>query len=124
MKGMEFEQWKKSMESDATIENKKLKKKIEELEKEVKDLKETNNFLEDDCRVLANRCHVYNGLNKFFCIRCCLSEYQCPHRPSFNEEEQMIHDVLMNDPEFQKTAAYQAMKISEERQKQKRRNKK
>lgn len=27
MRGMEFEQWKQSMESEATIENKELKKK-------------------------------------------------------------------------------------------------
>lgn len=117
MRGMEFEQWKQSMESEATIENKELKKKIEALEKENKELMISKTNLEDDCRVLANRCNAIASVTThgLICTHCCLTEYNCPHRPSFSEEEKMIRDVVMNDPEFQKTVTYQNIKKREER---------
>ena len=121
MRGMEFEQWKQSMESEATIENKELKKKIEALEKENKELMISKTNLEDDCRALANRCNAIAmvGVHGFLCIHCYLKEYNCPHRPSFSEEEKMIRNAAMNDPEFRKSTTYQDINILKKNEGQK-----
>lgn len=78
---MEFEQWKKALESDATIENKKLKERVKELEEENVKLKgEESKLVRDyqaDMKALTNRCFVSNRGR--LCVFCDLKTEQCEH---------------------------------------------
>lgn len=81
---MEFGEWKKSMETEATLENKELKKELErlkgennKLKNEVKDLKDVTDGLLTDCEKLANRCRVFTGNS--MCIACGFKEFNCKH---------------------------------------------
>ena len=78
---MEFEQWKKALESDATIENKKLRERVKELEEENVKLKGTNSRLirdyQADMKALTNRCFVSNRGR--LCVFCELKTGQCEH---------------------------------------------
>lgn len=78
---MEFEQWKKALESDATIENKKLIERVKELEEENDKLKgEKSRLIQDyqaDMKALTNRCFVSNRGS--LCVFCELKTGQCEH---------------------------------------------
>ena len=78
---MEFEQWKKALESDATIENKKLKERVKELEEENAKLKGEKSRLireyQADMKALTNRCFVSNRGR--LCVFCELKTEQCEH---------------------------------------------
>lgn len=85
---MNLEELRKSMESDATIENKKLKAEIEKLKKQLsKERKEhthEKDALMDDCRALANRCFALTkGMT---CVFCSLRNYKCPRDLSLDEK--------------------------------------
>ena len=86
---MEFEQWKKALESNATIENKKLIERVKELEKENAKLKDTNSRLirdyQADMKALTNRCFVSNRGQ--LCVLCDLKTKQCEH--FLNDYERM-----------------------------------
>ena len=86
---MEFEQWKKALESDATIENKKLIERVKELEEENDKLKgEKSELLRDyqaDMKALTNRCFVSNRGR--LCVFCELRTEQCEH--FLNDYERM-----------------------------------
>lgn len=89
---MNLYELKKAMESDATVENEKLKKEIEELKKgyetKIKQLEIDNKALEDDCRALSNRCWINNSLTAggTMCYFCELHGYKCEHEVSFHEK--------------------------------------
>lgn len=84
---MNLEELRKSMESDATIENKKLKNEIEKLKKQLnkerKEHKHEKDALLDDCRVLANRCFALTRGTT--CLFCQLRGYRCPRELSLDE---------------------------------------
>lgn len=86
---MEFEQWKKALESNATIENKKLIERVKELEEENDKLKgEKSELLRDyqaDMKALTNRCFVSNRGR--LCVFCKLRTKQCEH--FLNDYERM-----------------------------------
>ena len=86
---MEFEQWKKALESDATIENKKLIERVKELEEENAKLEDTNSRLirdyQADMKALTNRCFVSN--RGHLCVFCNLKTGQCEH--FLNDYEKM-----------------------------------
>lgn len=86
---MEFEQWKKALESDATIENKKLIEKVKKLEEENAKLEDTNSRLirdyQADMKALTNRCFVF-GRGRL-CVFCELKTEQCEH--FLNDYERM-----------------------------------
>ena len=72
-KNMNLEEFKKALSSDATEENKQLKKQLSELQKEYGSLKES-------CQALCNRCFA---LTKGVTCQFCMLDYPCPHMPSF-----------------------------------------
>lgn len=86
---MEFEQWKKALESDATIENKKLRERVKELEEENARLKNENLRLirdyQADMKGLTNRCFVSN--RGHLCVFCELKTKQCEH--FLNDDERI-----------------------------------
>lgn len=86
---MEFEQWKKALESDATIENKKLIERVKKLEEENDELKSENlRLLRDyqaDMKALTNRCFVLS--RGCLCVFCELKTEQCEH--FLNDYERM-----------------------------------
>lgn len=81
---MEFEAWKKMMESDATKENEELKAEIEQLRKE-------NTLLMKDCMTLGDRCYlnIANHITKkHMCDTCTLP---CQHKNDFNNKQNNIN---------------------------------
>lgn len=85
---MNLEELRKSMESDATIENKKLKDDIKNMKDHFRTQRDEFNhdksLLLDDCRALANRCFALTQGS--MCIFCELHLYQCPHALSLDEK--------------------------------------
>ena len=78
---MNLDEFRKAMESDATVENERLKRDIAEVEKRYHEMSEeyTDRIkrLNGDCRALANRCFALT--QGAMCVFCDLSDYQCPH---------------------------------------------
>lgn len=78
---MNLDEFRKTMESDATIENERLKRDLADVEKKYGEMcegyGEKLRMLRDDCRALANRCFALShGVS---CLFCQLNEYDCPH---------------------------------------------
>lgn len=96
---MNLEEFRKSLESDATIENKKLKVEIENLKKqlqrETSEHSQEKNALLDDCRALSNRCFVLT--RGAMCAFCQLSGFKCEHALSFDEKVIAIRKALEED---------------------------
>lgn len=84
---MNLEEFRKSMESDATIENKKLKAEIKELQERLRREQDAHlqerKSLTDDCRALANRCFVLTQGR--MCVFCQLNNFVCEHELSFDK---------------------------------------
>ena len=78
---MNLDEFRKAMESDATVENERLKRDLADVEKRYRKMSEeyTDRIqrLNSDCRALANRCFVLT--HGTMCVFCELSDYQCPH---------------------------------------------
>lgn len=87
---MNLEEFKKALSSDATEENKQLKKQLsdlqEEYSKKLSNLKSENDFLKESCRALCNRCFA---LTKGITCKFCALDYPCPHMPNFEERIKM-----------------------------------
>lgn len=85
---MNLEEFRKSLESDATIENKKLKVEIENLKKqlqrEMSEHPQEKNALLNDCVALSNRCFALT--RGAMCVFCQLSGFRCEHALSFDEK--------------------------------------
>ena len=77
---MNLEEFKKALSSDATEENKQLKKQLSELQKEYGSLKES-------CQALCNRCFA---LTKGVTCQFCMLDYPCPHMPNFQERVKRV----------------------------------
>lgn len=78
---MNLDKFRKAMESDATVENERLKRDIADVEKRYHEMfaEYTDRIqrLNSDCRALANRCFTLT--HGAMCVFCDLSDYQCPH---------------------------------------------
>lgn len=73
---MNLEEFKKALSSDATEENKQLKKQLSELQEEYS---KKLSYLKETCHFLCNRCFALTkGVT---CLFCCI-DYPCPHMPN------------------------------------------
>ena len=81
---MNLEEFKKALSSDATEENKQLKKQLSELQKEYGSLKES-------CQALCNRCFAFT---KGMTCKLCVLDYPCPHMPNFEEQVKAVQERL------------------------------
>ena len=84
---MNLDEFRKAMESDATVENERLKRDLADVEKSYRDMSEgyTNRIqrLNSDCRALANRCFALT--HGAMCMFCRLYDYQCQHGLSIED---------------------------------------
>lgn len=85
---MNLDKFRKAMESDATVENERLKRDIADVEKRYHEMfaEYTDRIqrLNSDCRALANRCFALT--RGAMCIACQLYDYQCPHGLSIDDK--------------------------------------
>ena len=85
---MNLEKFRKAMESDATVENERLKRDIAEVEKRYREMSEeyTDRIqrLNSDCQALANRC--FSLTHGAMCVFCELSDYRCKHAMSIDNK--------------------------------------
>ena len=85
---MNLDEFRKAMESDATVENERLKRDLADVEKRYREMSEkyTDRIqrLNSDCRALANRCFALT--RGTLCIFCQLYDDQCPHGLSIDDK--------------------------------------
>ena len=85
---MNLDEFRKAIESDATVENERLKRDLADVEKRYHEMFEeyTDRIqrLNSDCRALANRCFALTS--GAMCIACQLYDYQCPHGLSIGDK--------------------------------------
>lgn len=78
---MNLDEFRKAMESDATVENERLKRDLADVEKRYHEMFEeyTDRIqrLNSDCRALANRCFALT--HGAMCVFCDLSDYRCKY---------------------------------------------
>ena len=78
---MNLDEFRKAMESDATVENERLKRDLADVEKRYHEMFEDYmtriQKLNSDCRALANRCFALT--HGAMCVFCELSDYRCEH---------------------------------------------
>ena len=85
---MNLDEFRKAMESDATVENERLKRDLAEAEKRYREMSEeyTDRIqtLNNDCRALANRCFALT--HGAMCVFCELSNYHCKYAISIDDK--------------------------------------
>ena len=85
---MNLDEFRKAMESDATVENERLKRNLADVEKRYREMSEGYTAriqrLNSDCRALANRCFVLT--QGTMCVFCELSDYRCKHAMSIDDK--------------------------------------
>ena len=85
---MNLDEFRKTMESDATVENERLKRDLADVEKSYREMSEeyTDRIqrLNSDCRALANRCFALT--NGELCVFCELSYYCCKYAMSIGDK--------------------------------------
>lgn len=85
---MNLDEFRKAMESEATVENERLKRYLTEIEKRYHEMSEeyTDRIqrLNSDCRALANRCFALT--HGEMCVFCELSDYCCKHAMSIDDK--------------------------------------
>ncbi len=78
---MNLEDFRNAMASDATKENEQLKHEVSVLRDQLRDSRnyceELRQLMNDDCRLLADRCWVLTRGS--MCVFCNLSMFDCPH---------------------------------------------
>ena len=78
---MNLDAFRKTMESDATVENERLKRDIADVEKRYHEMfaEYTDRIqrLNSDCRALSNRCFTLT--HGAMCVFCELSDYRCKY---------------------------------------------
>ena len=78
---MNLDEFRKAMESDATVENERLKRELAKVEKLYHEMSEDYitriQKLNRDCRALANRCFTLT--HGAMCVFCELSDYRCKY---------------------------------------------
>lgn len=84
---MNLDEFRKAMESDATVENERLKRDLADIEKSCREISEeyTDRIqrLNSDCRALANRCFALT--QGAMCVFCELSDYRCEYAMSIDD---------------------------------------
>ena len=84
---MNLDEFRKAMESDATIENERLKRDLANVEKSYREMSEEYTAriqkLNSDCRALANRCFALT--QGTMCVFCELSDYRCEYAMSIDD---------------------------------------
>ena len=85
---MNLDEFRKAMESDATVENERLKRDLADVEKRYHEMSEgyTTRIqkLNSDCRALANRCFALT--QGAMCVFCELSDYCFKHAMSIDDK--------------------------------------
>ena len=85
---MNLDEFRKAMESDATVENERLKQDLADIEKRYRELSEKYRAriqtLNHDCRALANRCFALT--HGAMCVFCELSDYRCKYAMSIDDK--------------------------------------
>ena len=85
---MNLDEFRKAMESDATVENERLKRDLADAEKRYRETSEGYmariQKLNSDCRALANRCFALT--RGTMCVFCELSDYRCKHTMSIDDK--------------------------------------
>ena len=85
---MNLDEFRKAMESDATVENERLKRDLADVEKRYHEMFEDYmtriQKLNSDCRALANRCFALT--HGELCLFCELSDYRCEHAMSIDNK--------------------------------------
>lgn len=85
---MNLDEFRKAMESDATVENERLKRDLADVEKSYREMSEKYRAriqtLNNDCRALANRCFALT--HGAMCVFCELSNYNCKHTMSIDDK--------------------------------------
>ena len=85
---MNLDEFRKAMESDATVENERLKRDIAEVEKRYREMSEGYmtriQKLNSDCQALANRCFALT--QGMMCVFCELRDYRCKHAMSIDDK--------------------------------------
>ena len=85
---MNLDEFRKAMESDATVENERLKRELAVVEKRYREMSDGYTAriqkLNSDCRALANRCFALT--QGTMCVFCELSDYRCEHAMSIDDK--------------------------------------
>ena len=85
---MNLDEFRKAMESDATVENERLKRDLADVEKRYHEMFEDYmtriQKLNSDCRALSNRCFALT--HGAMCVFCELSDYRCEHAMSIDDK--------------------------------------
>ena len=85
---MNLDEFRKAMESDATVENERLKQDLADIEKRYREMSEGYmariQQLNSDCQALANRCFALT--HGAMCVFCELSDYHCKHTMSIDDK--------------------------------------
>lgn len=85
---MNLDEFRKAMESDATVENERLKRDLSDVEKRYHEMFEVYTTriqkLNSDCRALSNRCFALT--HGAMCVFCELSDYSCEHAMSIDDK--------------------------------------
>ena len=85
---MNLDEFRKAMESDATVENERLKRDLADVEKRYHEMFEVYTTriqkLNSDCRALANRCFALT--RGTMCVFCELSDYCCKYAMSIDDK--------------------------------------
>ena len=85
---MNLDEFRKAMESDATVENERLKRDLADVEKRYHEMFEgyTTRIqkLNSDCRALANRC--FSLTHGAMCVFCELGDYRCEQAMSIDDK--------------------------------------
>ena len=89
---MNLNELREAMASDATKENERLKRDLENLKKryhkDTEHLRHCSNAQLEDMNALANRCWVMSGGR--LCILCELNTYRCPHSMNFDDKRREV----------------------------------
>ena len=84
---MNLDEFRKAMESDATVENERLKRDLADVEKRYHEMfaeyTDIIQRLNSDCRALANRCFTLTQGS--MCVFCELSDYRCKYAMSIDD---------------------------------------
>ena len=85
---MNLDEFRKAIESDATVENERLKREFADVEKRYREMSDRSTAriqkLNSDCRALANRCFALT--HGAMCVFCELSDYRCEHAMSIDDK--------------------------------------
>lgn len=85
---MNLDEFRKAIESDATVENERLKRDLADIEKRYREMSEeyTDRIqrLNSDCQALANRCFALT--HGAMCVFCELSNYCCKYAISIDDK--------------------------------------